>query len=249
MGRLDQGLGVIGLLAVSAMLAILLTTGIPILLAPDPVKLSDWLGFAGSVATAFVTLVAAAVAWRAVKPQIRAQREAMLLTVLMREVDRMEAAIPYLDACIDFLDDILLQGELMAENSLAGRGRIFITAMQARGLDVPQDTLRSQIADQLIRPALPLEEAKIVSFVSNLIASARDMNRLVTQSAPYEPTGNPDVEEMRKALFEYQLRKFAKELAEMKRAMIRMETRVDEYRAQLPLFRSRINSIVLKEIE
>lgn len=68
------GLTPIAILSLSAVLAVLLSVGIPILLSPEPVKLSDWLGFAGAVVAAPVTLAAAIIAWRAVQAQITAQR-------------------------------------------------------------------------------------------------------------------------------------------------------------------------------
>jgi hypothetical protein len=68
------GLTPIAILSLSAALAALLAIGIPIFLAPEPVKVSDWLGFAGAVVGALVTLAAAIVAWRAVQAQISVQR-------------------------------------------------------------------------------------------------------------------------------------------------------------------------------
>jgi hypothetical protein len=68
------GLTPIAVLSLSAVLAALLVVGIPILLAPEPVKVSDWLGFGGAVVGAFVTLAAAIIAWRAVQAQIETQR-------------------------------------------------------------------------------------------------------------------------------------------------------------------------------
>ena len=68
------GLTPIAILVLFTALAFLLTGGIPILLAPDPVKVSDWLGFSGAVVGALVALGAAIIAWRAVQRQIEAQR-------------------------------------------------------------------------------------------------------------------------------------------------------------------------------
>lgn len=68
------GLTPIAVLVLFTALTLLLTAGIPILLAPEPVKVSDWLGFSGAVVGALVTLSAAIIAWRAVQQQIEAQR-------------------------------------------------------------------------------------------------------------------------------------------------------------------------------
>lgn len=86
MGKFDHGLGAIGALSLTAALAVLLTAGIPILLAGDPLKVSDWLGFAGSFAGAMVALIAAVIAWRAVQRQIETQ---------MRIADRQSALAEY----------------------------------------------------------------------------------------------------------------------------------------------------------
>ncbi|MET4071544.1 hypothetical protein ABID58_006358 [Bradyrhizobium sp. S3.2.6] len=88
----DQGLGVIGLLVLATVLALLLTLGIPIAVSKDTVELKDWLGFAGNVLGACVTLLAAVIAWRAVQAQIASQRDAMLLEVTAREENRKRSA-------------------------------------------------------------------------------------------------------------------------------------------------------------
>jgi hypothetical protein len=69
-----SGLTPIAILSLSAVLAAFLVVSIPILLAPEPLKVSDWLGFAGAIIGAFVTLAAAIIAWRAVQAQIETQR-------------------------------------------------------------------------------------------------------------------------------------------------------------------------------
>jgi len=75
MGKFDQGLGAIGTLALAGVLSVLLTVGIPLVLAREPIRASDWLGFAGSIGGAMVTLIAAVLAWRAVQKQVEVQRD------------------------------------------------------------------------------------------------------------------------------------------------------------------------------
>ena len=65
------GLTPIWLLMLALALGIFITTFAPIVASPDPVKLSDWLGFAGSLGGAIVALIAAWKAWSAVQDQIQ----------------------------------------------------------------------------------------------------------------------------------------------------------------------------------
>jgi hypothetical protein len=103
MKRLDQGLGALGLLSLTAALALLLTIGIPITVSKDRVELKDWLGFAGNVVGAFVTLLAAVIAWYAVQRQIGVQREANLPSVMTREETRLENDLHAFEVCIALL--------------------------------------------------------------------------------------------------------------------------------------------------
>jgi hypothetical protein len=90
MKNFDLGLGVIGVLALASVLAILLMAGIPILLAGEAVKISDWLGFAGAFAGAMVTLIAAFVAWKAVQVQIAAQQAIADRQAALAEFDALQ---------------------------------------------------------------------------------------------------------------------------------------------------------------
>ena len=74
MGINGSGGSAAGVLVLAVILAVLLSVGIAILLAPEQVKLSDWLGFAGSLAGSLVTLIAAGIAWHAVQHQIAANK-------------------------------------------------------------------------------------------------------------------------------------------------------------------------------
>jgi hypothetical protein len=103
--KLDEGIGAVGLLALATALAVLLTAGIPVALAPDPVKVSDWLGFGGSLAGALVALIAAAVAWRAVQKQITAQAE----------IAAKQMAIQAFDTLVRHVEDLRADYALQAQ--------------------------------------------------------------------------------------------------------------------------------------
>jgi hypothetical protein len=96
----DQGLGVIGLIALALALTVLVIVGAPIAASRTTLELKDWLGFAGNILSALVTLIAAYIAWRAVQSQIGTQQDATLLVLINREEDRVDAQIPTLvDLC------------------------------------------------------------------------------------------------------------------------------------------------------
>lgn len=99
--KLDHGLGAIGLIALAVALTALLSIGIPISVSKETVELKDWLGFAGNILGAAVTLAAAFIAWTAVQSQIKAQRDAFILDVTAREEDRLEAELATLYALAD----------------------------------------------------------------------------------------------------------------------------------------------------
>jgi hypothetical protein len=98
-----------GLIVLAVALAVLLTTGAPVANSETGVKLSDWLGFAGNILGALVTLVAAYIAWRAVQRQIGAERNATLLDVTTREEDRLEAELHAISALEDLYAVSVLQ--------------------------------------------------------------------------------------------------------------------------------------------
>ncbi len=94
--ELDRGVGAVGLLLLAIALAMLLTIGIPISVSKEGVDLKDWLGFAGNVLGAGVTLLAAIVAWFAVQKQIGVEQKATFLNLIIREEDRIEVQLPAL---------------------------------------------------------------------------------------------------------------------------------------------------------
>jgi hypothetical protein len=71
MKRFDQGLGALGVLALFVALAIILGVGLPVIKLDAPLKVSDWLGFAGNMIAAVLAAVAATVAWIAAQRQIK----------------------------------------------------------------------------------------------------------------------------------------------------------------------------------
>jgi hypothetical protein len=91
----------------------LVLTAAPIIAGSEPVKLSDWLGFSGSVIGAIMTLIAAIIAWNAVRKQLRRADEAAERTRLQNEFSyramlpfSLSALIEYADLCIEQLDSI-----------------------------------------------------------------------------------------------------------------------------------------------
>lgn len=105
--KFDQGLGALGLLCFALALTLLLTIGIPISVFGGVGELDDWLGFAGNIVGAAMTVVAAFVAWRAVQPQVSAQREAVLVDLMMREEDRLETELHALTVLGDLTGTIV----------------------------------------------------------------------------------------------------------------------------------------------
>jgi len=89
-----RGLAPIWLIALALVLGVLITVFAPILASPDPVKLSDWFGFAGSFVGAMVALTAAALAWRAVQGQI-GQAEDAIEAARAKEEFASRAVLPF----------------------------------------------------------------------------------------------------------------------------------------------------------
>lgn len=94
MRNIDHGTAAISLLVLAAVLAVVLSVGIPIVLAAEPIKVSDWLGFAGAIAAfagaILVAKIAVAPVWRQVN--IMASQAALelypILEADLTEVDR-----------------------------------------------------------------------------------------------------------------------------------------------------------------
>lgn len=101
------GLSALWLMALTIALSMLLTIAVPVILSTTDIHASDWIGFAGSVVGALITLIAAAIAYVAVKDQISAgealarRRETEVFTVLKDEMTVMLASINYIWLCVD----------------------------------------------------------------------------------------------------------------------------------------------------
>lgn len=103
----DHGLAAVGLICLALALTVLVTVGAPIAASHTTLELKDWLGFAGNILGGLFTLIAAYIAWRAVQPQIVAQRDATMLGLLSREEDRIERMLPGLRDAESFASDFL----------------------------------------------------------------------------------------------------------------------------------------------
>lgn len=93
MERHDQGIWAVGLLCLAAVLAPLLSIGIPLLVSPEPVKLSDWLGFAGAIVgitgALLVGRIAVAPVWRQVNI-MGAQAALQLYPILEQDLQHID---------------------------------------------------------------------------------------------------------------------------------------------------------------
>lgn len=69
--RFDKGMGAIGVLALFVILSVLLSTTLPVIKSEAPLKVADWLGFAGNIIASVFAAGAAVVAWIAAQRQIR----------------------------------------------------------------------------------------------------------------------------------------------------------------------------------
>ena len=103
---LDKGTFAIGSLMFAVALACLITTAMPV------IRL-DWLGFAGSVIGAMMTLAAAVIAWRAVQRQIvesrtdaerKREQEEFAARAMMPFA--LSALIAYAEACVTQLNQL-----------------------------------------------------------------------------------------------------------------------------------------------
>lgn len=81
------GLSPIWLISLAMVCGIFLLISIPLLIAANAVHISDWIGFAGNVVGASMTIVAAAVAYIAVQRQVG-------IGLISREEERIEARLP-----------------------------------------------------------------------------------------------------------------------------------------------------------
>jgi hypothetical protein len=236
MGKWDHGLGVIGLLLLTAALAFLLTVGIPITVSKDTVELKDWFGFAGNVLGAFAALLAAVIAWRAVQLQIGVQREANLLSVLTREETRIENEIFALDVCIEFLMTVdgVTKANKEAANSLSNLN-LYIKTLASMGVVPYYIEMRRSIQQKVNSEISPTLSLTVTSACADLMMAAMDVRDLYESNVP--PDGLEPAEQdwikARGALVKRQeaLGTFISELSDLQRGMVarcsRFRTRIE----------------------
>ncbi len=138
--QVPGGLTPVALLTLAAALGTLLTVGIPYILDKDPIKSSDWLGFAGAFLGAMVALIAAAYAWRGVQVQISALQEATAMALVSREEDRLERELPSLK------DTRLRFARWAANFETAVKGNVpdvFIALLKEDGIGVAKDSFNN----------------------------------------------------------------------------------------------------------
>jgi hypothetical protein len=85
---MERGLASIAVLVLFAVLAALLGVWLPIIKSDAPLKVSDWLGFAGNIISAVLAAIAVTVAWVAAQRQIRhaARQNSVIAYGALREV-------------------------------------------------------------------------------------------------------------------------------------------------------------------
>lgn len=116
MGKWDQGLGAIGFIVLAVILTVLVAIGAPMMASHSTLELRDWLAFFGNIVGAVGTLVAAYIAWRAVQSQIGESRSASMLTILMREEDRLEDELFAINGTEDVYYAIVPQHDLSSSD-------------------------------------------------------------------------------------------------------------------------------------
>lgn len=133
---ISPGLTPVGLLIFATALSSVVTIGIPYILDKEPIKSSDWLGFAGAFLGAMVALIAAAYAWRGVQVQIAALQKATSLALIGREEERLEAELPGLKDTQTRLKRWIVNLEV-AVNGL--RPEVFVALLKQDGIGKSKD--------------------------------------------------------------------------------------------------------------
>lgn len=214
MQKFDPGFGAAGVLVLSTVLAVLLAIGIPIGLAPDPIKISDWLGFAGNVLTGGIAAIAIYFAWRGITHQQR-------ILLLSREEDRIEEELPGLndaEMLLDFMHTSLL---------LRLKKPDFVEQV-FRSLE--NVGFRSVLSDgiQEIQTALPYTDIRTRGLCRNavgLILATAELARRKVRS-------RGDVEAERRTL--------ERAVAKLKPLILRIQRRIATLEKRLPSLRSEI---------
>lgn len=143
--NIDRGLAATGLIVLACVLAIFLSIAVPISITPDQIKLSDWLGFAGNVLAAAITIAAAVVAWHAVQRQIKSQREEMLIGVMTWEADRLEDNIPTIDSYYTIVHDVKKACDLAAEHRDVFYSRLKTLNLDHTGVHKLEESIKDSL--------------------------------------------------------------------------------------------------------
>ncbi|WP_316191270.1 MULTISPECIES: hypothetical protein [unclassified Bradyrhizobium] len=207
------------MIGLAVILTGLVTVGAPYAASHTTLEMKDWLGFAGNMLGACVTLLAAWIAWCAVRKQIDAQRDASLLEVVSREEDRLEAELLVIDECVGLIDSITVTTHADSLISLN------ITTLRRSGSFAEDGNLAEEIRRRTGAQSLP----SFVPRLSRLVASYwREV-----EAAAALPPGRSETPTM-------VLRVYFEELIRAKNGLL--ERRVRVATKLLPACRARIES-------
>lgn len=184
MRQIDHGLAAIGLLLLAVALALLLTVGIPISVSRDSIELKDWLGFAGNVLGAFVTLIAAAIAWKAVKKQIGVQRDTKMLDLMTREEDRIEGELH----AIEVLQE-LMSLSFSASAQSVDRPAAHVAALSTLGFSTDEIELRRALHAKVGGPIPPGMLSTVAGLAATIMRTAVHVRRLYIDDNGETPKG------------------------------------------------------------
>ncbi|KJC47327.1 hypothetical protein UB31_18915 [Bradyrhizobium sp. LTSP849] len=239
--KLDQGLGIIGLLVLATALALLLTIGIPISVSKDSVELKDWLGFAGNVMGAFVTVVAAAIAWKAVQRQIASQHVATQLGVMTREEDRIEELLPGLRDAVHFASGFLTYRVLRGFDGV-------VEAFQSDGFGVQGSTYAKDVESALSSTdgatRLRVEQALYKCYRWAIHAEAASQGIRIGSAQIANPF-EWDADALRKkhAEIDDHRSRFAQAREQFGKAMDALETEIITIKSKISLYERRLDLI------
>lgn len=239
--RWDQGLGTIGLLVLATALALLLTIGIPITVSKETVELKDWLGFAGNVLGAFVTVIAAGFAWKAVQRQIASQDVATKLGVMTREEGRIEEALPGLRDAVQFASGFLIYRTLQGFDGV-------VEAFQSDGFGVLGSTYSKDVESALPSTdgatRLRVEHAlyKCYRWAMHTEATMQGI-RIGTAQIANPSEWDPDALGQKRAEIDEHRAKFPQYRDQFGKAMDALEAEILSIRNKIDLYERRLNRI------
>jgi hypothetical protein len=236
-----SGLSPLWLILLATVLGILLSLAMPFIYGNEPVKPSDWIGFAGSVLTAGVAVAAIYYAGRNITRQLR-------INLISREEDRIEADLPGLRDTVDKLVTMLSQfrgatnahtmGQLLRAEQFAGTNisaevdKVFwrSNAQTRRRLtEVFFDFIRAALSAGICQT----ENTKAQTDLANISGFHLSQHKKVRDEAARAKT---DYDEKYKTMMEKldPIREYQEEL----------ERLISEMEGHLPKFRSEISSFL-----